>query len=114
MRKIMIVKILTSSHEDSYSYDIVGAVPTTQWTEVTDNEMWLLRKHLDRGYRIIEDESVKIPEFLAMAKEKEKALEEKKLADEVRQKKAEAKRKANAIEKKKKQLEKLKRELGDQ
>lgn len=113
MKKILIVKVVANDHEDSYSsYETI--VPATNtWIEVSEEDFWLLRKHLDRSYRIIEDNTFRLQEFLEQAKEKERIAEEKKKAAEEKQKKSLAKRKANAIEKKRKLLESLKRELGE-
>ena len=118
MPKVAVVKFYDFSR---YSFDLeedVGLIPLsiTEWEEVTDEELKLLRNyvHTTGNYLVIEQISVQSNEVtftIRDAVERQKKIEKKRHEDEVKRKISKEKVKLAKIEKNRKLYESLKKEF---
>ena len=116
MPKIAVVKADTWYFEDG-DYTVIKSI--SEWTDVSSQDLEILKKYIGSEYRILEQ----VPEFspdnemsierllnIAKGKQSERQKREKEQAKKAKQRKE--KRAAQELERKQKLLEKLKAELG--
>jgi hypothetical protein len=122
MPKIAIVRYSHHSYYDYYARDVLVAHSITEWTEVSDSDLAILKQyHKELSFDVVErmpDEQAFIAKTVADYKQMAER-EQKKAEAEKKRREAEARKKqeAKALQTKKakqEMLAKLKRELGEE